>query len=102
MGEAHTQGKSRVSHRPLRQGRHAGRCGAAGTRTVRARAVVACASVQECPPSRQPALLAFCGTGLSPVLGGPGLKSPVIDCDDDYGSADEATSSIEVRQIDAH
>ena len=45
VGEAHTQGKSRVSHRPLRQGRHAGRCGAAGARTVRARAVVACASV---------------------------------------------------------
>jgi len=33
VGEAHTQGKSRVSHRPLRQGRHAGRCGAAGART---------------------------------------------------------------------
>src|SRR5436190_21653908 len=45
VGEARTQGKSRVSHRPLRQGRHAGRCGAAGARTVRARAVVACASV---------------------------------------------------------
>jgi hypothetical protein len=45
VGEAHTQGKSRVSHRPLRQGRHAGRCGAAGARTVRARAVVAWASV---------------------------------------------------------
>jgi len=52
VGEAHTQGKSRVSHRPLRQGRHAGRCGAAGARTVRARAVVACASVQECHPTR--------------------------------------------------
>jgi len=39
VGEAHTQGKSRVSHRPLRQGRHAGRCGAAGARTLRARAV---------------------------------------------------------------
>src|SRR5205823_14105402 len=45
VGEAHTQGKCIVSHRPLRQGRHAGRCGAAGARTVRARAVVAWASV---------------------------------------------------------
>src|SRR5207244_5211441 len=49
VGEAHTQGKSRVRHRPLRQGRHAGRCGAAGARTVRARAVVACASVRNVP-----------------------------------------------------
>src|SRR5881397_1616199 len=52
VGEAHTKAKSRVSHRPLRQGRHAGRCGAAGARTVRARAVVACASIHGCPPRR--------------------------------------------------
>jgi hypothetical protein len=77
MGEAHTQGKSRVSHRPLRQGRRAGRCGAAGARTVRARAVVACARV------------------LSPAhLPGPQRLAPLSEC---TGARANTRSCIIVR-----
>lgn len=38
----------------------------------------------------------------APALTGPRLKSPVVNLDDDHASADEATSAVEIRQIDAH